>query len=73
MADLASYVRHAGAVRLDDVFETATAGLGTFDLGTLSLRLQNIDAKWKVPDQGGFAPAARRGRRGNRTCAGWRR
>ncbi len=55
MADLASYVRHAERFGTGEVFETACAELDARNLGRLSLRLQNIDAKWKPPDAGSFA------------------
>ncbi len=55
MADLASYVRHAERFGTGEVFETACAELDARDLGRLSLRLQNIDPRWRPPDAGSFA------------------
>jgi len=48
-AKLAKYVRQAERYGCEGVFEAATADLGAQDLGRLSLRLQNIDPKWKMP------------------------
>ncbi len=48
-ATLAAYVRHAERFGCDGVFEAASADLDASDLGRLSLRLQNLDAKWRMP------------------------
>lgn len=54
---LADYVRHAERFGCDGVFEAASADLDASDLGRLSLRLQNLDAKWRMPraDRGRLA------------------
>jgi len=49
MAALAAYVRHAEQHGTEGIFETATADLDAVDLGRFSLRLQNLDPKWRMP------------------------
>ena len=51
---LDQYVKHAERFGVECVFETAE-DLMPLDRGFLSLRLQNIDPKWKVPDRERFA------------------
>ncbi len=48
-AKLSEYVRHAERFGCAGVFEAATRDLDAADLGRLSLRLQNLDAKWRMP------------------------
>jgi len=48
-AKLSDYVRHAERYGAAGVFEAATRDLDAPDLGRLSLRLQNLDAKWRMP------------------------
>jgi hypothetical protein len=47
---LAAYVRHAEKHGTEDIFETAAADLDALDLGRFSLRLQNLNPKWKLPN-----------------------
>lgn len=82
---LEGYVRHAEHFGAEEVFETALDdGLGLRDLGFLSLRLQNLDTKWRlIPEaQRWFAvalvargvaitDAARMARADRRTVQGW--
>lgn len=49
---LASYVRQAELYGVDLVFETALRELDALELGYLSLRLQNLDPKWRPPIEG---------------------
>ncbi len=50
MTTLAAYIRHAEKHDTEDIFEAAAADLDVLDLGRFSLRLQNLDPKWKLPN-----------------------
>ena len=47
---LTRYIRHAELYGFDaDYFEIAARDLDPLDLGRLSLRLQRLDPKWRLP------------------------
>jgi hypothetical protein len=53
---LDAYRRHAERFGAECVFETAVGDLSVVDLGRLSIRMQKLDPRWRVPaDRAQFA------------------